>query len=1545
MSQHSTALHTLKSALQRQLDPSAFEKLAAALLSHLLDVPIAVAKSGFQYGADAGAVGKRRLRLECKQYRDGSRLNERELLGQIDQALARDPALEAWILVTTRAVPEQLRQTLDRHGEQQGVPTAVIDWADYGVPPLAALCVAHPDCVQTLLSTEAAAAARALQPVSDPAVNSLRHNLEGWCLGFPSLQQQSHARLHNIWHTPTEATSVLGQDAAGGSRRKRVERKSICTALGDWSRGPADDGAPVALIGLEGTGKTWAALDWLARTDSEQPVVLIVPSSAAQTSISISETNLKRFLADRLHDLTGVRDPTHWFCRLDRLLERPRGEGPVLTIFFDGLNQEPSVSWLGLLKTLQGEAFAGRLRVIVSSRKDHFENRLSSLNGLIVPATRIVVDRYDDTPGGELDQMLEYESLSRSEFHPDVLEMARTPRLFDLVVRFKDSLVDSGQVTVHRLLWEYGRDTFGVRAGRSFSEQEWRDWLKTIAEQRRAGIYRFSLRGLGETVTRPDLSDNAVYARLSDLIDGRFATPSASGDLQLTPAVVFHALAVALLNHIDQVNSPTVETLNVRLKEWLDPIAGFDQPAEILRAAISILVEQGRAGSAAIPGVLVTEWLQAQNVPDTHRREIVSLAPNFPEALLDAIEHSASPVHDSARSCAVAALREIPRTDASVFSIIVARASSWLKTIFRDIDTRRNADTASNAWRSKRLRERIGTDSVGSISVAGLKVELADQSLDRIKTAVPSVMEGFPLAGALPVFEAAAVELAITDRNPCWDRLKWICLFNEVDPEETARGLRDLSEQVRGRDPGPDVHPDLPKRIAALLLRLTGGDSDERAAASLNTDFGQTTTYEQAYLAQPSRSLFALERRHAALTLNDTDLSLEFRVGRMGNLWLDPTFLPPDTFVEELRTVAARIDVEKLSRHGGTTIDDQRFDQLEPALARCAPELLADLIRRKIRSFSTCPPESRYWVASRSAAHFLLAGNAEIAALRTLRLTGASDDMANDCFAANEILLTEICDLNARDQFETLIQADLDTYFSRLSDVLRPLTKDNVDVLVGSYASSSPKERRDLLALLSARPLDLTDFSWSSIDRFRKPHEHRGLRHLVFKILAQADVVRFGHTLIDDNWHWKADAHEWVNHYGTAALIEVSSSVSFDELAPRLAPWGLLEAVQRRGEDPVEVRLAAELLSQTLMDDNLDELDPGSTLSVDLMTVRSSPFSYSIEPRRSANDIENMQLAMDAEARRAIYQRSIDTAVSRIAEARRTGASLWHAILDVSDFELVLRHVPDIVDRWLQGVSGTSADFRRRVRLAEGAYLALCEALLIHDPDRGSQLWRVLSATVATRYLGEAGVDELVHMVFRVPHSAAVAKLREEIIELPYCDTDTELFELTVAATHSREVDWLKTIMGEDRASRHLWRQQRAMVVDGFLGGKTLPVQEAWPDGKLETTRAWVSCVSARSQSIKACASHWWRLYCDASDPVEAYAAWILFLRSADRRAWVLARPDINAPSSPDDFLGRKMIHCRLNENNLQHAMRKRDEQFDQTFLHRKIERGIGPWT
>src|SRR6266436_2469557 len=140
----------LKVELQADKNALKLEKLAAGLVGRLLGITIAIAKSGFQHGADAGPAGQqgRRFRVECKKYGDGTSLSDRELLGEVDQALGRDEALEAWILVTTRSVSEQLAQELVQKGERLGVPILIIDWRDHELAPLAALCAFAPDLVE-----------------------------------------------------------------------------------------------------------------------------------------------------------------------------------------------------------------------------------------------------------------------------------------------------------------------------------------------------------------------------------------------------------------------------------------------------------------------------------------------------------------------------------------------------------------------------------------------------------------------------------------------------------------------------------------------------------------------------------------------------------------------------------------------------------------------------------------------------------------------------------------------------------------------------------------------------------------------------------------------------------------------------------------------------------------------------------------------------------------------------------------------------------------------------------------------------------------------------------------------------------------------------------------------------------------------------------------------------------------------------------------------------------------------------------------------------
>ena len=278
------------------------------------------------------------------------------------------------------------------------------------------------------------------------------------------------------------------------------------------------------------------------------------------------------------------------------------------------------------------------------------------------------------------------------------------------------------------------------------------------------------------------------------------------------------------------------------------------------------------------------------------------------------------------------------------------------------------------------------------------------------------------------------------------------------------------------------------------------------------------------------------------------------------------------------------------------------------------------------------------------------------------------------------------------------------------------------------------------------------------------------------------------------------------------------------------------------------------------------------------------------------------------------------------------------------DIEPVLRHASDVLDRWLEGYHDCTTDFRRRVRLAEPAFLAICEALLRYNPEQGTALWRALRATTVTRYIGAAGLDELLHMVFCVPDSAPVAHLRDDLVSLPCCNTDLALFEVAVAPSCNGQAAWLASVAEADQASPLVWRQRRGALLAGFSTRNILPVPEAWPDGEIGTSHADLNYKAARFRWIEACAHHCWHKYLAAQNPVDAYAAWILFLRSADRRAWAWIREDLQGRKTGDRFFNLKIAHFQLNRSELKREMDKRLDRPDGKFLDHEIAYGVGPW-
>lgn len=474
----------------------------------------------------------------------------------------------------------------------------------------------------------------------------------------------------------------------------------------------------------------------------------------------------------------------------------------------------------------------------------------ASVGGVEIPSNRMGVDYAINAPTGHLAQGLFAALYARKPkvgqgLSSDIRRRLETlmalpdeggwhPLTIATQIHLRSRLATAKEITVHRLLWEYGRDSFGERAaGRSFSEAEWREWLREIAENVRKGVVAFSQRALVAMTARPDLTQAEVMARLSDILDSPFSQPSGISQFSLQPALVAHALALALIGLLESCAATSFVDLESQLNSWFDPITGMDQRAEILRAAASIEIERNCPSGTAILGTLVTAWLQTQNIPDEHRAEIVSLAANIVPGLLDAIEFSTATSQTSARHWATKALLSLPKERGVAFDQIIERSARWISIINMEMYPHMMKDNTYKESRRKRFDERIGRHAPGTLVVLAVPMVLEELDDETLPDLVPILLDGYPLAPAVKCFEAAAVVLAVRGHFDAWKGLKWLCELNEIDPETTAEALRALSNDFLKRVPEAGVIPTLRSRAAGLALCLSGYEADEIKCGTL----------------------------------------------------------------------------------------------------------------------------------------------------------------------------------------------------------------------------------------------------------------------------------------------------------------------------------------------------------------------------------------------------------------------------------------------------------------------------------------------------------------------------------------------------------------------------------------------------------------------------------------------------------------------------------------------------------------------------------------
>lgn len=1537
-----TDLNQLRSELQA-MTPRAFEMMVGRLAEHLLDIRFSPARSGFQEGGDTGSVGRegRRLRIEAKRY--SSNFDARDILGGFHQAINRDPAMEAWIAAATRDIPEQLANALELEGHKEGVPVLSVDFPETIDPPLAALGTANPEIVAELAGKKAGDLCSALQPVLAPALERLRREFEEWQIGFDWVRSLAANDCHEIWHSKRRALAAFGQDVAGGDGRPFVGRTGPEDALTDWWIDTKVADAPFVALGQGGHGKTWTALSWTVDSIDCLPIVLTLPARSIVDGARFDENRILGLLGERFASLTRARDSLHWTRRARRLLARPDEEGPAILLLIDGLNENPQADWIALFQLLQDKPFSGRIRVIATSRPQFFSGRLGNLRRLVSPGCTTTVDRFTVSPAGELDQMLAAFKLTQAKLHPDLIELARVPRLFPLVIRLHERLADAGRITIHRLLWEYGRDVFGERSGRSFSEDEWREWLAEIARRERAGQRPRTISELSETTARADLEASDVSARLSDIIEGNFTIAGSPDDL-LSPDIVAHALGAGLLTHLERLNRETTSNLQAELDEWLDPIADLEERAELLRAACSIMAERDQGTPPEIAGLLVAAWLQSQNLPDGHAAEATRLGIDLTEGFLLAIEKSSASSHALARSIATQAIRAIPSATKETYQLIVEAGVKWMSHVSLDVSPKHEGHEQMEADRSQRFMDRVGRDQPGSLTVLGCALDLEKRVDFELQQTIATLLDGRPLAGALEIFLRAAIAGAIRHRYEVWEDLKWLCLLNEVDPDETAAALRLLAANVSERTAEEGINPLLPKRVAALLMWLSGTEADEGPASDMDPGLDRFWDYENDYLKDPGKSWFRLERRHAATALADRTVPLRNRIQKGHDFILDPTFELPNAFIEDVKIAAREFDMAKVDVGRHRTSEDISFETLQPAVARCDPTSLAEMYGRKLKGYAERPVETfdaSAWSATDSA---LLVDQAMADGCRSLR-ERSKDAPSFNSTSPSSLLLAEVIPLAPAEQITHVLAANLEWILLDFENVLRKVSASDIDALFNANGDT-PQRLKNLLCLLSGAGVsELSDQAWRQIEglAFDQTFEARGC---AFMILNHVDPDRFGRQLLTADWNWVSEDHDLCRHYGSHAIITAGGQLSFEEIAPRIHPTLLARAVRKRGGSRSEAQLAADIFDSIVLQTNLEAPDPGSEITIDLHRRGDHPLLFSVTPGPMPGEDKHPfeRLTRDPDEYEKHTRLAVDTARERIQSAQAAGASLYLSNVKAQDMVLLVTSCPEQVQRWLEGMEEVSADFRRRVMLAEGFYLALTEALLIVDSPQGAMAWRALNRGMHTQYIGLAGVSELILMLFRIPETATVLELRDALLELDLTNTDEGLLDLAVAAIAYDRHDWLERTVQTGRQSDLAWRRRRAITLSGFTSGANLPVHGSHPEGPDTTAADEREAVSARRRARDAQARHWWRTFVASDDPDDAFAAWILFCDSADRRALAWLRNEPWPEESQDDLSYRKTIQMDLNQREVRKKAQQQEKDGSSKFLNRSITDVVYPW-
>lgn len=406
------------------------------------------------------------------------------------------------------------------------------------------------------------------QPGFEVRVQQLRSQIEhpegGWALW----RRANNRGWLTLMLDVAEARASLGQPLAlRDAHSQAIPRLHIDQEIDAWWA--TDRTKALFMLGEEGDGKSWSVAQWitnkLERSIEDLPPVIFVPSRDAGSFRTIED-----LLEQRLGDNSAARSPEK---RLRRWWEAPanRDNGPLALVVLDGLNERESPKyWRALLEDAQRPEFVGRVALICTARESYWSTHFAQIPHLAV--RKVTVGPFSEQ---ELMQALALRGKTLGVFPSELQPLLRKPRYLDLAVRHSESMIESGDITVARLIFEDWRDR-QARKDNSLSAEEFNEFLKSLAQNYRDGKKSFVPGEIREMLPSEDDADDIVR----ELSTGGVLVSNA-GRINVDAVRLPQGLGLLLADCVSEADAERKD-LREEVASWLEPYTGSDIESLIL---------------------------------------------------------------------------------------------------------------------------------------------------------------------------------------------------------------------------------------------------------------------------------------------------------------------------------------------------------------------------------------------------------------------------------------------------------------------------------------------------------------------------------------------------------------------------------------------------------------------------------------------------------------------------------------------------------------------------------------------------------------------------------------------------------------------------------------------------------------------------------------------------------------------------------------------------------------------------------------------------